>query len=713
MNIESAHQALKKFYGYEHFRPLQAEIIQSLFDGRDTLALMPTGGGKSICFQIPALTLPGVCIVVSPLIALMKDQVESLKANGIPAAFLNSSLSGREIQMIESALIAGKYKLLYASPEKICTAAFVTLMRNLRINLIAIDEAHCISAWGHDFRPEYTQLRFIREQFPGIPLIALTATADKLTRRDIITQLGLHDPAIFLASFDRPNISLEVRPGQKRVEQILDFLKKRPGQPGIIYCLSRRSTEELAQRLADKGIKADHYHAEMPAYRRSQVQEQFINDRLTVVCATIAFGMGIDKSNVRWVIHYNLPKNIESYYQEIGRSGRDGVKAEALMFYSYRDVMTLRDMLENGTGAHKTVQIAKLERVMEYAEAQICRRKILLNYFSESTDRPCGNCDICSHPPQYMDGTVLAQMALSAIARLRENAGIQMAIDVLRGSARKEILDNGYDRIKTYGAGRNTGAFEWQHYFRQLIQQGYLDIAYDDFQKLKLTAASNDVLFEGKKVQFSRPLTIKEQQTAQQKNLREKVLTPRQLAILDLRKLLYDLRTRLADRDGLPPYLVYSDATLEALATHAPIHHRALAEVSGMSEFKVKQFGEPLLELIRDFIIRHQQEGVKFTGVSQAISLQYFKQGTGVREIATMRHLQEDTIHGHLAFLYENGESISIHRFVKPEEILLISEAIAKANDPHSAKEVLELLGGRYPYSKVRWAMAHLQKQQG
>lgn len=713
MNIELAASALKKFYGYEHFRPLQAEIIQTLYERKDVVALMPTGGGKSVCFQIPALTMQGVCIVVSPLIALMKDQVEGLKANGVPAAFINSSIDHREIQLIESALLSNKLKLLYVSPEKICSAPFISMMRDLKISLIAIDEAHCISAWGHDFRPEYTQLRFMRAQFPAVPIIALTATADKLTRRDIVEQLGLRDPAIFISSFDRPNISLEVRPGQKRVEQIIDFIKQHPNQPGIIYCLSRRSTEELSERLIAKGIKADYYHAELPSYRRSQVQEQFINDRLTVVCATIAFGMGIDKSNVRWVIHYNLPKNIEGYYQEIGRSGRDGIKAEALLFYSYRDVMTLRDMLENGKGINKDVQIAKLERVMEFAEAQICRRKILLNYFSENLDQNCGNCDVCRNPPKYVDGTIIAQMALSAIARLKENAGINLVIDVLRGSGKKEIFDNGYQHIKTYGAGRDISVFDWQHYFRQLIQSGYIDIAYDDHQKLRLTPESREVLFEGKKVLVTKPQSLKEQKVAQEKVVKEKVLTPKQLATRDLKLQLTALRKELAEKEGLPPYLVYSDATLEALATQVPVHYQGLTEISGMSEFKVKQFGEPIMDLIRRFIVAHNQEGVKFVGVSNVISLQYYQQGVPIGDIAGMRNIQEETVHGHLAYLYEFGEPIDIHRFITPEEILIISEAITKVANSNASREIAEALQGRYPLYKIKWAMAHYRRHAG
>ena len=413
MTIEQAQGAMKKIFGFDLFRPMQADIIQTIFDKKDSLVLMPTGGGKSICYQLPAILMEGSCVVVSPLISLMKDQVEALRANGVQAAFLNSTVDRREQRQIEDDLFNGRIDLVYVSPEKLVSSDFIRLMRNSPINLIAIDEAHCISAWGHDFRPEYTQLKFLKKEFPGVPIVALTATADRATRRDIVEQLQLDDPAIFIASFDRPNLHLEVRPGQKRIEQIIDFIRQRPDQSGIIYCLSRKNTEDVAAKLKLRGIRADSYHAGMSDADRSRVQDAFQNDEIPVVCATVAFGMGIDKSNVRWVIHYNLPKNIESYYQEIGRSGRDGVKAEALLFYSFGDVMVLRDILGQNEDVQQEVKLAKLERMYQYATSPICRRKNLLSYFSEDVKADCGNCDVCENPPEYFDGTVLAQKAHS------------------------------------------------------------------------------------------------------------------------------------------------------------------------------------------------------------------------------------------------------------------------------------------------------------
>ena len=415
MNLTQAQAALKKYFGYDRFRPMQADIIRSIYQKDDVLVLMPTGGGKSICYQIPAITMPGTTVVISPLISLMKDQVEGLKANGIRAEYLNSTQNTATQNTIESGFLKGDYDLLYVSPEKILSQSFLPVLKTARINLFAIDEAHCISAWGHDFRQEYTRLRYLKKEFPNVPVSAFTATADKLTRRDIVEQLLMSNPQVFVASFDRPNLSIEVRPGQKRLQQIVRFVRDRPEDPGIIYCLSRKSTEELAAKLVKQGIHAKHYHAGMAPGARASCQENFVNDRVQVICATIAFGMGIDKSNVRWVIHYNLPKNIEGYYQEIGRAGRDGAPAATLLFYSYADVAVLEEIIRKNPSEQTEIQLAKLERMREFAEALMCRRIILLNYFGEAHGENCRNCDICRNPPEYFPGTVMAQKALSAV----------------------------------------------------------------------------------------------------------------------------------------------------------------------------------------------------------------------------------------------------------------------------------------------------------
>ena len=599
MDLRNAQEALKKYFGYDHFRPMQAEIISKVYEGRDTLVLMPTGGGKSICYQIPAVTMPGMAIVVSPLISLMKDQVEGLRANGIRAAYLNSSLDELGQRLVEEEAMQNKLDLLYVSPEKLVSQNFLPLLKSARPCLFAIDEAHCISAWGHDFRPEYTQMRFLKREFPHTPIIALTATADKLTRRDIARQLQLNQPDVFIASFDRPNLSLEVRPGQRRLEQILAFLKQRPKQPGIIYCLSRRSTEELAEKLQTKGIAASFYHAGMDADERAAVQEDFINDRQQLICATVAFGMGIDKSNVRWVIHYNLPKNIESYYQEIGRAGRDGAQADTLLFYSYQDTMVLRDILQKNESEMLDLKLAKLERMQQYAEAVGCRRRILLSYFGEDAKEDCGNCDVCKNPPSAFDGTVIAQKALSAIHRLRQQVGMTTLIDVLRGSGKKEIYERGYHQIKTYGAGRDIPLLEWQHYLLQLLNLGYVEIAHEQHGALQLTPASQRLLFNGEKVQLVRFATIRERQQAERTQTKQSAKPERvRDALFEKLRL---LRLELARERGLPPYIVFSDATLEEMAATRPANDEEMKHISGVGERKLHLYGSYFIEAIAAF----------------------------------------------------------------------------------------------------------------
>lgn len=600
MDLSTAKAALKKYFGYDHFRPMQADIIEKLYAGKDALVLMPTGGGKSICYQIPAVTLPGTAVVVSPLISLMKDQVEALLAVGIPAAFLNSSLSEPEQREVEEQFFKGDIKLLYVSPEKLVSQQFTPMLQAAKVSLFAIDEAHCISAWGHDFRPEYTRMKFLRQTFKQTPIVALTATADKITRRDIIAQLQLGEPTVFIASFDRPNLSLEVRPGQGRIQQIVNFIGKHPNQPGIVYCLSRKSTEMVADKLRAAGINADHYHARLSAEERNEVQEAFINDNTLVICATVAFGMGIDKSNVRWVIHYNLPKNIESYYQEIGRAGRDGAKADTLLFYSYSDVVMLEDMLRQNDSDQLDLKLAKLDRMRQFAEAVGCRRRVLLSYFGEETTQDCGNCDICRNPPKTIDGTVIAQKALSAIYRLRQQVGMSMLIDVLRGSGKKEVMERGYQNVKTYGAGRDIPPLDWQHYLLQLLNYGYIEIAHDQHGQLKLTPASKRVLFEEEQVPLVRFATLKErQQSEKAKSKAAKV--ERQGVRDDLFERLRQLRRELALQRGVPPYIVFNDKTLEEMAAVRPTTDEDMKRISGVGERKLHLYGSYFIEAIVAF----------------------------------------------------------------------------------------------------------------
>lgn len=724
MKLTEARAALKKYFGYDQFRPMQAEIIERVYQGKDALVLMPTGGGKSVCFQIPALTMEGACIVVSPLIALMKDQVEGLRANGVRAAFLNSSLGGTETRQTEDDFFNGRIDLLYVSPEKVVSQNFLPLLQRAKISLFAIDEAHCISAWGHDFRPEYAQLRFLKQQFPAIPMIALTATADKVTRRDIIEQLALQDPETFIASFDRPNISLEVRPGQKRIEQILNFIKQRPGQSGIVYCLSRKSTEELAVKLMGKGIRAACYHAGMSDSDRSRIQEDFINDKTPVICATVAFGMGIDKSNVRWVIHYNLPKNIESYYQEIGRGGRDGAKADALLFYSYGDVAVLQDIISKNESENTEIQLAKLDRMKQYAEALACRRRILLSYFSEDLSQNCGNCDVCSNPPQFFDGTVIAQKALSAVYRMREESGIGILIDVLRGSGKKEIFEKGYQDLKTYGAGRDIGYGEWQHYLHQLINLGYIELVPDRHHVACLTAASHRVLFEGEKVALVRMATVRERMEAEQ--VKVKVTKERQRSRGELFEELRQLRLRLSQKQGIPPYLVFSDATLEEMAAAIPRDEWDLQDISGVGEKKMQQFGVEFLKVINDYARRTgmpekpavvrtpppvKTSKPKSTATMQ-VTLEFFQEGANPELIARERNLTVGTIYEHLAQLLESGEDIPILKLATSQEIQQVKSALRGLDDPpYRLKPIYDACGGQIRTELIRMILAHLEEK--
>lgn len=705
MTRQAAQEALQQYFGYDQFRPMQAEIIETIYQKRDALVLMPTGGGKSMCFQIPAITMPGTAVVVSPLISLMKDQVEGLRANGVKASFLNSSLSSEDQMLVEEAFYQGELDLLYVSPEKMCSASFAPLLQRSPIALFAIDEAHCVSAWGHDFRPEYTQLQFLKKQFPQIPVIALTATADRLTRQDIVVQLGLQEPKQFIASFDRPNLSLEVRPGQKKKEQILRFLKERPNQSGIVYCLSRKSTEQLSASLNAAGIVSEAYHAGLSSDRRAKVQEDFIKDDVPVICATIAFGMGIDKSNVRWVIHYNLPKNLENYYQEIGRAGRDSAPADTLLFYSFQDVMMLTNIINDNDSENREVQLAKLDRMRQYAESVACRRRILLNYFNENLTENCGNCDICSNPPQAFDGTELAQKALSAVYRLREKVGMTTLIDVLRGSGKQELRQKGYDQIKTFGAGRDLSFGAWQSYIFQIINLGYLDIAYEQYGAIKLTEASKRVLFEKEQIELVRLATLKERQEKEKAKAKQK--TKRERVRDDLFEELRQLRRRLAQERGVPPYIIFSDKTLEEMAAAKPVSDAQMADISGVGERKLHLYGDVFMNVILEFL---GQRGHAPKGSSHRISYELYQKGLSLEEIAAKREIQPTTVFSHLAACYQAGEELNIQDFVNDDQLERIRKALPYLQKPVSLKAVYEMLDETVPYGVIRLALAHLER---
>ncbi|TDD95785.1 DNA helicase RecQ [Flavobacterium cellulosilyticum] len=698
MTTEILHAKLKENFGFEKFRPNQEEIINCILSGKDTLAIMPTGGGKSICFQLPALVLPGITIIISPLIALMKDQVDSLKANGIAACFINSSQSSEEQQMHIQNLVDQKVKLVYVAPESL--SYLENAFSQITISLIAIDEAHCISAWGHDFRPAYTNLGYLKNRFPSTPILALTATADKATRTDISEQLNLVEPKIFVASFDRKNLSLEVRPALDRVKQIIDFIKDKPNECGIVYCLSRKTTEELSEKLQKTGINAKAYHAGLDSRLRSKTQDEFINDECQVVCATIAFGMGIDKSNVRWVIHYNLPKNIEGYYQEIGRAGRDGLPSETVLFESYGDMIQLQKFASEGLNAE--VQLAKLERMKQYADALSCRRKILLSYFGELVTENCGNCDICKNPPAFFDGTIIAQKALSAIMRLQETEALPVIVDFLRGSKNASIYDKGYQNLKTYSVGADISWYDWNQYLIQLINLGYCEIAFHQQNKIKLTPFAKKVLFEGEKVQ----LTTVQKVSKDKPTIKERAS---RTATDSLFETLRKLRSEIAKEEEVPAYIIFNDATLKQLESERPMSDAEFLNIDGVGKAKLEKYGDVFIKAIIEFqknkTVRPKKEGSTYK-----VTLEMYQSGMSVDEIAGKRNLGASTITSHLAKLYTDGHPIDLSTYITKEEISKIAEAKIKLEYTTALKAYFDFFEEQMAYDKIRIGLAMIDK---
>ena len=606
--MNTALETLKSYYGYDSFRPLQEEIINHVLQHKDALVLMPTGGGKSICFQIPALMMEGTAIVVSPLISLMKDQVETLVANGIAAEALNSANDEIANRQITERCLRGEIKLLYISPERLITE-LGWMKTMLKVSLFAIDEAHCISQWGHDFRPEYSQLGNLHELFPDVPIMALTATADKITRSDIIEQLRLQNAETFISSFDRPNLSLDVRRGysaKEKLRTITNLIQRHQGDSGIIYCLAKKTTETVAEKLRKEGFSVGVYHAGLPTDERNRIQEDFINDRIQVVCATVAFGMGINKSNVRFIVHYNLPKTIENYYQEIGRGGRDGLPCETILFYNLQDIITLRHFAEES--GQREINTEKLQRMQEYAEAQICRRRILLNYFGETSDMNCCNCDVCQTPPTTFDGTELVQKALSAIIRTNEQIGFTLTIDILHGNFSPELVSRGYNQIKTFAAGRDVPVRDWRDYLLQMLQMGYIEIAYNEDNHLHVTPLGQDVLHGKAKVQLvvvSREARTRgrQKQTADEATTTASATTEH----MELFEQLKTLRKEIANENNYPAYVVMSDKSLHALATDMPTTLSAFGNTYGIGEHKCNTYGERFIGLIQQYVSAHQK----------------------------------------------------------------------------------------------------------
>jgi ATP-dependent DNA helicase RecQ len=703
-------QALQKYFGYSEFRHQQEAIIQHILNGKDVLSLMPTGGGKSLCYQLPAVMLSGLTIVISPLIALMKDQVDSLSVNGIPAAFLNSSQSPEEQQHITDQLKNNKLKLLYLAPERLfgSTNSQLNFLKTLTVSLIAIDEAHCISHWGHDFRPEYLMLAGLKNDFPKTPVIALTATADRLTRKDILEKLDLKNPAEFISSFNRANITYRVLPKKNSNSQLLTFLNQRKEDSGIIYCLSRKSTEELAADLKSQGFLAEAYHAGMDSALKSRNQEAFLRDDVKIIVATIAFGMGINKSNVRYVVHVDLPKNIEGYYQETGRAGRDGLPSDALLLYSYADATKLQRYARvEGNPEQSAIMLKKLDDMVRYSQLQTCRRQYLMHYFDETFPDNCGSCDICLSEFEKFDATLIAQKALSAVARLNERYGSNYVIDLLRGS-RSEKLREEHKLLKTYGAGANISKTDWHRYLRELVALGYLAVTDDAYPVLKLTDKSSAVLKGLQKVELMAWQTIEESQQAE-------VVIPYQAELLDELKV---TRRDIALNENVPAYIILSDASLMEMATYLPQTLDELCRISGFGDVKLARYGLAFLIPVKNYCAKYglssrkkekssRREPAKKektmltrTNDTKLATFTLYRSGKSVAEIADQRGLAAATIEGHLSYFVQTGQ-LDILELVTEEKIPAIQDA-ANSYGIDRLGPLKEVLGDNYTYGEIK-----------
>ena len=703
------HKTLQTYFGYTSFYPLQEDIIHEVIKQNDVFVLMPTGAGKSLCYQLPSLLFDGLTIVISPLIALMKDQVDGLLADGISAAFINSSLSYSEIAKRKQSLSSNEIKILYMAPERLVMPEFLQFLQGLKVSLFAIDESHCISEWGHDFRPEYRQLNMLREIFPKVPVMALTATATPTVQRDIISQLRLPDCKIFTASFNRKNLCYLIKQKENSYHQILQYLKGRKNDSGIIYCQSRKTVEELAERLQSEGYRALPYHAGLATEVRTGNQERFIRDDAEIIVATIAFGMGIDKPNVRYVIHYDLPKSIEGYYQETGRAGRDGLKSDCILFFSYGDKFKIEHFILQKTDENeRQTALKQLREIINYCEGNVCRRSLLLTYFGELFDESnCGHCDICLEPKERFDGTIAAQKILSCIYRTGERFGINYIVDVLTGSKNKKIAQNRHDTIKTYGAGKEYPKSQWQSLIRELIRSGYAQLDGDQYPVLKLNNKSRDVLLHNGQVSLTKP--------------EEPLLIRKERRDEEYDRILFDclriLRKTIADQEEVPPYVIFHDTSLKEMSIYYPQSLQDFRKISGVGEQKLQKYGEIFLKEIGDYCkqyniqpkpISHKDPEPRLkqlkTLTTQA-TLELYRQDLTIEEIAQKRGLTITTIVSHLEKLILEGEDISIDSFVAPERQLHIKHALEEQG-AEFLNPVKEKLGEGYSYEEIRLVRA-------
>ncbi len=721
----NALSVLNKYFGYENFRPLQDNIIKTVLSGRDSLVLMPTGGGKSVCFQVPAIMMEGLTIVISPLIALMKDQVDGLRLNGVNAAFLNSSLSSESQNDLMQELRDGKIKILYIAPERLTAGLnyFISFLKTLPVTLFAIDEAHCISHWGHDFRPDYLLLSALKENFPNVPLIALTATADKLTRKDILKKLNLHSPEIFISSFNRGNIRYIIDEKDDHFNKILDFLEAHKNESGIIYSLSRQNTEDIAERLRENGFNALSYHAGLDQVTRIQRQEQFKNDEIDIVVATIAFGMGIDKSNVRYVIHETLPKNIESYYQETGRAGRDGLPAQALLFYSTGDLMKLKRFITiEGNPEQTQIYLKKLNQISEFCQSHTCRRKFLLNYFDEAFNAPCGNCDVClgGVAVNTFDGTIIAQKALSAVMRLNERFGMGYVINILKGSDSAKVHD-AHKNLPTYGKGSEYTFDEWRNYFRQLIDRGFL-VQVGEFSILNVSEKGKDVLYRDEKVELILP---KEKKTARAEKKNRYVESAEINYDKQLFEMLRKLRLEISRSEGVPPYIVFPDNTLIEMSAYLPLQVNDLPHISGFGKIKIEKYGDDFLAVVAKYCRENNlstkmndkapskssatNKTKKSFSDTKKVTFDMYLNNNSIPEIARQRKLTEGTITEHLLHFVLTGD-INVLKFVSKSKLEIISKAIDEIGDLQLT-QLKEKLGDDISYTEIKAVINYRNKK--